>query len=742
MKRTRWLLALALLTITLPLNVRGETRGLWQVSPFLIDYQENQTPARDYAALCCLEEENPLAAYRTKPGQEPETGPRYPENLEAGGISGRLRGVLLGGYPRRSPAQLESAANPWLLSRGLEPVCQLQAGEALTATQLALWHLLDPGQNAGYGGWKALGGKDWSSLSARTREEDSLLEVPTEHTATNIASLARFLENLPPVAAGKVLVDGSALKEATCRYAEGEGGITLEVTVPFSLTLGSEDRLTLEAVCGEKAQALEITGPDTYRFTFPNLPCREGVRLTLRGTQWGRDVYRFAAGETDLLAYADGPVPVCARVNLEPERILTLTKVTEGGEPLADQRFSVYLAASAEALAAGQVRLNAFPTPRELERIQTPEGKIGEITTDDTGRGTYVFAPEDPDGVYLVVETPSAAVTPAEPCYITVPGEAEATVSLRLDGTPEARPSITLRADGERRRSVSFGDSLHWQITATLPPGLSAARGYTITDALPEGLNLEPDSLVVSLKNGESAACLLPDSHYVAQVHADKFTLSLTPAGMAWAAGAGTLMVDFRGSLTEAAVPGKAMTNLASLEYTSAAGLESYACEAVTVTTGGLTARKTDARGRGLAGVVFRLARQVRPGEKPQGKLTVQGRQTEVVYESFCPGSGLAEPVADRVTTDETGIAHLSGLAWGSYYLVEVRSPVGFRCGEPVAVTIGEGSAGDPLTLSATHYFLPDTGGAGVLILTLLGLCAMALACGLLVWQRQWAGER
>lgn len=162
----------------------------------------------------------------------------------------------------------------------------------------------------------------------------------------------------------------------------------------------------------------------------------------------------------------------------------------------------------------------------------------------------------------------------------------------------------------------------------------------------------------------------------------------------------------------------------------------------VEVTTGALNLRKTDGSGRGLSGAVYRLAREARAGELPQDQLTLEGTQVDVVYESFCIGHALTGQWADRVTTDENGQARISGLAWESYYLVETRSPMGYRTPEARPVEVDGDTTDTWLTLTASHFILPDTGGMGSFCLTLLGCCAVALACWLLVWQhRQREGQ-
>lgn len=748
------LLAVMLAVAILPLTASAEEcphlgeGALWEVSPFLIDYRDPGEVGRDYAALYRLTwGDGTIPVFPTQPGSNPGAGDHLPENLEEGGISGKLRAVILGGYPHRTLRELEGLANPWLVSHGLEPLAQLQAGEALTATQMALWQLLGSCQDTQYGGWKSMEGRAWSALAQALEDSGSLSQAETPATASNIASLRAYLEALAPVAAGRTSPTEDALAGASYWARETEEGISVGVTVPLGITPRWQDSLTLEAQCAGQCQSLRIEGEGPFTFEFSGLSCPETVTLTLTGTWQYQDVCLFSRGEQRLIGYVAGNYPVFVQIDLEPERALEIRKVTVEGQPMANVSYQIYLAATAEALERGEARLSDIPTAREVDAIRVPERLKAVITTDEAGLAAYQFdAAEDPDGVYLVVEGTGGS-SGTEASYITIPGEMGGTLRLRLEEDRESGPDITLSVEGQDHGSFALGQGQQWRILTTLPAGLAGGRSYAICDTLPQGLEAEPDSLCVTLETGtEETLHLVEGSHFTAVVREGTVQVALTPGGMAYAGSReeGTrLAVSFRAAINALATPGQPMANRATLEYRNSAGLQwSETSPWVEVTTGALNIRKTGGNGRGLSGAVFRLARDARAGEEPQDRLTVDGTRVAVVYESFCQGQALTGLWTDQVTTDENGQARISGLAWGSYYLVETRSPPGYRTPEAVRVEVNGDTTDTWLDLAASHFILPNTGGVGSFCLTLLGCCAIALACWLLVWQhRQREGQ-
>lgn len=717
--------------------------------PFLAAYRQAGEMGQDLACLYQWEGEDYVAfAYRAMPGEEPEAGPYVARGLETSSeVAGKLRGVLLGGYPALSLRELETRVNSWLLGRGKAPLCNLRSGEALLATQVTLWKLGGSCQiQQPYSGWKDLSLSQWASFRSRVKDRESLLQPETEHTDTNIRSLCEYLESLPPVDGERVPVSDETLEGGEYTYfQEADGSYTVEVRIPLACDLAPEDDLTLRAVCGDLTRERRVEEPGDYTFCFSGLETPRAVTVTLTGTQQADGAYCLRKGETRLWGYARGALPVWGQVTLSPDRILRLVKTTtreEGETPLANIQFHLYLAATEEQLARKEVRLSATPTAAEVEACQNPNSLTAILTTDDTGTASYNFsAGSDPDGVYLVVEQYSAATTgPVDPFYITVPGEDSFALELHLENQAEILKELTLETEAG---SYCVGQSHLWQLTAALPGGLANARAFVLTDSFPLGLAWEPDSLTVAIQTGEGeGAHLVEGAHYTLEAEDRSFRFSLTPAGMALGAAGGedgALVLTFRAQLTQDVLPGASIRNEARLEYENTAGIRfSKTAPTVSLTTGGLRLVKRSGNGQGLAGVGYRIARAAGPEEEGASHIKVEGETRDVVYLEFWPNEKLTGTPAGEVETDGEGMAQICGLACGTYYLVETHGAPGYRTEATLTVTISQGIT--EVTVPA-RFLLPNTGSPGAMVLTGLGMLATVAACWLLVWDRRRMGE-
>lgn len=730
-----------------------EARPCRQAAPFLATYTRSGENGWDLGELYSLSWENTqVLAYRTSPGSQPEAGTYALGNLEeTGEISGRLRAVILGGYPNLSTDDLQDRANAWLRGQNKPEVENLQTGEALLATQITLWELLEPGafpNGAVYDGWKDLTSPAWAKYRSQVRDTESLAQVPTEHTESNILSLCAYLENLPPVEEKGTLISDDTLVKASyeaTRLEDGTWQVAVEVPLDEIGTAG--DALTLKVLCDDQEQIIPVEGRQTYRFSFGELAAPRAVTVTLEGVQQGNDVYLLSGESALLLGLAQGPVPVRGQITLSPDRLLRICKTSgpeAGSVPLANIQFNLYLAATREQLQSGEVSLGAEPTAQEAEACQRPENLVAILSTDENGQASYNFtAGGNPDGVYLVVEQFCAGTTgPVDPFYITVPSDSGYIQELHLENGLETQPELTLSVTQRGRTEDTFGvgQLQTWYIWGSIPAGMSAAKAYTLWDLLPEGMDYEEATARVDLETqaGETLR-LVPDIHYRMSVEEGELEISLTPAGMAYAAanrgkgsGEGGILVTFGAKLNKNAPSGQPISHRARLSYVNGAGISySKTSSWAKVETGGFSLRKTDAGGKPLAGNTYRLMRAAREGERPDEMLNVEGTELPVVSVSF-----LAEgDIRQETTTNQEGRADFSGLAYGTYYLVEIQG----TGEETVAVTVDGGDALQDkiIQLVSTRILLPDTGGMGAAVLTGLGLLAVLFAGYLLLMNRR-----
>lgn len=737
--------------------VAMEETPCWQAAPFLAEHTQNAEAGWDLGEIYSLTwEETKILAYRTSPGTQPEDETYFLKNLEeAGEISGRLRAVILGGYPKVSTETLKDKANAWLKTQARPEIEDLQTGEALLATQITLWKLMDPGsfrESALYGGWKDLTVWSWAGYRSRIQEQEMLSQASTEHTEQNIVSLCAYLESLAPVEGQNRILSDAALAKAAYEAVQQEDG-TWCVTVEVPLEEVADTSLTLRALCDGQEQSVPFAEQQTYRFCFENLLSPQAVTVVLEGTQQGNDVYLLSGESTTLLGLAQGPIPVRGEITLSPDRILRIRKATaegEEGQPLANIQFNLYLVATRDQLQRGEVSLGAEPTAQEVESCQSPENLVAILSTDENGQASYNFtAGGNPDGVYLVVEQFCAGTTgPVDPFYITIPSEEGYIQELRLENDLETQPELTLSVTQRGRTEDTFGvgQNQTWYIWGSIPAGMSAAKTYTLWDLLPQGVDYGESSALVTLETraGESLH-LVRDIHYTMTLEEGELEIALTPAGMAYVAanrGEGPqepgILVAFEAILNENAPLGQPISHRARLSYINGAGISysktsPWAC----VWTGGFSIRKTNPSGTPLAGNTYRLARAAGEGEKTSEKLNVAGKELPVIYVSFLTEGGIQEETA----TDEAGWASFSGIPYGNYYLVETQGT-----GEaPVEIVVDGQShrtSENPLEdrtvrLVSTRLLLPDTGGIGAVVLTAAGAVSMICACWLLLLNRR-----
>lgn len=748
MRRLPVLVACLLLLCYLPIRGWGVTLtepACREAAPFLVSYRREGQLEQDLACLYTLDWESAtILAYRESPGNEPASGDYTLENLEdTTEAAGKLRAILLGGYPAKTLAELTRKANPWLLGRGREPICNLQSGEALLATQAALWKYTGKCQIQNcYSGWKDLQSSSWTHFRKQVKNQESLFQQETVYTQTNVAGLVNYLENLTPVDSQHNLISSLTLADGEYRaMQESDGGWTVKVRISLEDSVRKGDNVTIRAVCAEAIQEQEVWEEGDYTFSFPDLEEPTAVTVTLQGTQQGDGVYLFRNGTATLLGYAAGPVPVWGQAVLTPDRILRLTKTTPqeaGGEPLANIQFNVYLAATQNQLDRKEVRLSAVPTPEEVEACQTPESLVAILSTDEFGTASYNFtAGGDPEGVYLVVEQFSAATTgPVDPFYITVPGKNSDSLDIHLENRAETLPELTLKTEtGEYCPAV--GQTRFWKLTTCFPAGLANARDYGITLNAPQSLCWEEDTLAAELSTGDGTMLRLKeDVHYTQNTSAEELQFYLTPAGMAFcAAQGGTLTVSCLGTITQAALPGIPVVPTALLEYKNAAGIRfQKTTEGTPLTVGSIHLEKVTGNGRGIAGAVYRLARPAVPEDGTVSYIEIQGENIPVVYLRFWPSRDFSGESTDQVMTDSEGSAWLSGLGYGTYYLVETRGASGYRTAEALPVILDEPQ--ENVSLSA-NALLPNTGSAGAMLLMCFGILTTIAAFWLLLWDRQ-----
>ena len=97
-------------------------------------------------------------------------------------------------------------------------------------------------------------------------------------------------------------------------------------------------------------------------------------------------------------------------------------------------------------------------------------------------------------------------------------------------------------------------------------------------------------------------------------------------------------------------------------------------------------------------------------------------------------------------TTDKNGVAEISGLAAGTYYLLEIEAPKGYNVltdAQPITLTKGKDAKGvdqllaTPQVANVQGTLLPSTGGRGTTVFAIVGLLVMAGAAVTLIVKKR-----
>lgn len=700
------------------------------------------------------------------------------------GSAARLRAVVMHSFPYLTVEKVAQAVN----ATGENQVTDLTQGELLNATQAAIWKIAHGDKYTLRSYFTGMGSIAWYDLSEFV-EPDSLREcVQGANTESNIKAVYDYLLSL----------DGmEPLYDAVSEYTfdnvvysavkQEDGTYTITVTYEINTQIGAQDELTFRATCGDVVQSGKLT-TGKGKVVFENVKERENVVLEINGYQCGGDVYLFdSVGDRNnaqsMIGYDDTKLPVHGEVIASPDRVINIYKTTSE-EPytrLENVVFDIYQVATMEELESGKVTLHEKPTADEIEAYQTEERLIVTLTTDANGYATYNLTENGmPDGVYMVVEREHPAIIQViEPFFVAIPGTATDgssriyTINIYPKNLTETGPDIKKDVTQIGKESDTFDvNEIHtWIIRGGVPAGIGDAKKYEITDTLDYRLTYKGDLTVkVGLATDQAwqeRVTLLPDTDYTLTVgrtqdvsgnDVDTFKVSLTADGMkkvASTVGTGDpkeheIRIYFNAVIDNDAQMGVQIPNEAALEYTNAMGLTyDETSDIPEVHTGGIGIWKVDSRKtddgscKSLAGATFRVARLATEEEIATGefkKLTVDGVTLNVVFVSFYDNESLTGEKVMEATSDEAGNVTVYGLAYGTYYLVETKAPEGYQLlKSPVQVQIDAESHTQEriITVVNSKFDLPQTGGMGTMLFTVVGMACVGGAAALVLTGRK-----
>lgn len=685
-------------------------------------------------------------------------------NLEDSGyfsaeVAGRLRAIILASFPHQQDMEaLASAVNAWIDAEdnGLAKVENLNSSEAISATQSVIWTLTNDGKLGDeiYAGYAPDGFPD-----AHIVYPESMDYPESENTAGNIQALALYLNSLAPAAANTKVLSESAFTDASVEFRqETDGTYTAVVTVTVNADVYGETDLEIVAVAGGKVTAAQkvLDGENAYTLTLSGLKNKCDVTVNIDGVQDGSDVFLFDpangrdASQT-MAGFDSGALPAHAELTLKTDRIFHILKTDNDGMPLANISFDIFRVCDRDAYINGDVAIGAIPTDADVESFAVDANRVATVTTGADGKASWNFGTED--GVYLVVELPNAVIEePVKPFFLVLPAGDSENPQYVVTAQPK---NTVIDEDVDIEKDVTEIDNdwstydvgqIHtWIIQTNIPAGLATGLKYEITDTLDYRLTFKGNVVVTvhekTAKAGENALLTLEEgTDYMLTVGTDAaiveekeftvdtFKVALTSEGMQKAAAVlgvePEIRVYFDAMINENAQMGIEIPNQAHLEYTNNVGKEfEEDSDIPEVVTGGLKVIKIDASNAGrLSGAKFALYREAENGTV---QITVNGAAKKVA-------------LITELTTAADGTAVYNGIAYGTYYLVETAAPENYNLlTEPVVVEVNADShleEGSAVTVrNSAKFKLPETGGMGTTVFTVVGISVMGAAALLYV---------
>lgn len=393
----------------------------------------------------------------------------------------------------------------------------------------------------------------------------------------------------------------------------------------------------------------------------------------------------------------------------------------------------------------------------DLSLVTNSEGKI---TVEGLSQGTYRFIETDRgtnNYGYIMDGAKTYEFVVGSDGKITYGGKTENNITITVNNEkPDMTKQVKDRKTGEWKQDADYnvGDMVPYKITVDVPSNITKLKEFTLTDT-PKNLDDKINDKLNPMKVACDNADVKTEAYSVAKDGEHGFKITFIPAKMDDYAGK-QLVITYKAELLSTAVTTTVgNTNSAKLEYSNKIlpGQDDpdkdYIENTTTVYTFGLQVVKKaeKADGAPLEGVKFDLYKYAGTESNPtEAELKTNGT-----------------PIAENLTTGKDGTITKSGLANGTYYLVETKTHEGYNLLKaPVKVELNieytttksvtdENGVKHEVTetefkennnsSNGTHtetiinkkgFTLPTTGGMGTIAITALGV-ALAFAGVLII---------
>lgn len=325
-------------------------------------------------------------------------------------------------------------------------------------------------------------------------------------------------------------------------------------------------------------------------------------------------------------------------------------------------------------------------------------------------------------GYYAVI--PTDASNTYSPMFTTLHSD---NVDVYLKGKT---PDVVKTVNGKEWDSAQVGDTVNFKVTSMVPNMTGYTEYYfNFTDTMTSGLTFNKDSFKVTIDGTEvnsSEYTLTEDtSNHSFKVEFNNFyTNHKADADK-------EMIFTYTATINKDAVTVDKTTNTANVEYgNDPANLTKGTPDSATVVTHTLVINKViKGTETGLAGAEFSIYRTEKQDENLV-KFVDEGNGTYRV------ATANDQTTTTTVVSPEGGKITIKGLDADTYVIDETKAPDGYaKLKNPVGITITATSSDNGTTVTvtgndvtvenSTESWLPETGGMGTVIFTVVGAAGL-----------------
>lgn len=426
-----------------------------------------------------------------------------------------------------------------------------------------------------------------------------------------------------------------------------------------------------------------------------------------------------------------------------------------GGTPLAGVTFTAYdvtdhyLALRKDGKTAEEA--TQAVQKDAVDKAPSYANQVGQDVTKGAD-GTVTFSnlaskDGDKDKVYLFVETnsPTDITQKADPIVLALPiyktgsdseintnihvyPKNEKSTAITKDLNDKSKTALEVTLGDSKVYNATFGQTFGYQLQIAVPWNIADKLTFNVVDT--PNLGIDDDASTVQVAGLTKGTDYKVEASAANDQNGKGFKITFDTSTAAVKAAAGKkLTITYDATLTNAAVPDKALNNTATLNIDNGTGVTSTPTQGPEIYTGGINFVKKDKQSlKTLAKAEFQLVKLNANGDK----VAYATQASDGSYNWGTTADG-----ATTYTSDSKGAISLKGLEYStklsdgqSYALVETKAPEGYALlTAPVKFTVTQGSFGaNQLITNIKKGILPSTGGSGIYLFLIIGALMMGAA--------------